>query len=211
MSGIVYKAVYSDTHLAHFKYIDKWKSKAGNWVYKYREDLEDLKNDLRKKLAEQHRDLIQKPKKEGSTESNGWHDVGKDAALSEKTKYEESLKGHNLTRTRKVRDSSGKEHYRREYQDSAEQLDVSRKVHQYNEARKSSAGVFKFVMDFNDKYGPKYVSQTHGRTADGENFVMEYKTNFFGGRSVDVETYRYYETKRRKRKKRNSNRGTIKK
>lgn len=42
-----YRALYSGDHLSHgkFKYIDKWKSKAGNWVYKYAEDAnEGLKN-----------------------------------------------------------------------------------------------------------------------------------------------------------------------
>lgn len=223
MGDIVYKAVYSDDHLAHFKYIDKWKSKkTGKWVYKYLKDASDDVSQLKSQLEDKKKNLLdyihkEKPKptpfrkKDSDSKNSGWHDVGKDAALSEKTKYEESLKGNNLTRIRKVKDSSGKEHYRREYQDSAEQLDVSRKVHQHNDARKSSAGVFKFLMDFNDKYGPKYISQTHGRTGDGENFVMEYRTNLFGGRAIDVETYRYYETERKKRRKRWNRRDAIKK
>ena len=42
-----YRAVYSGELLSHsrFKYIDKWRSKSGKWVYKYAEDLKN-KNPL---------------------------------------------------------------------------------------------------------------------------------------------------------------------
>ena len=38
-----YRAIYSGDHISHgkFKYIDKWKSKAGNWIYKYADEVGD--------------------------------------------------------------------------------------------------------------------------------------------------------------------------
>lgn len=215
MSGIVYRAVYSGEHLSHFKYIDKWKSKAGNWVYKYKEDIsedaENLKRELLRKVKEHNRNLVQRPEKENSSGSGGWHSTGRDAALSEKQRYEESVKGNDRTRVRKVKDSSGKTSYRREYQDSAQQQDVSRKVRSYNESFKSNHKLARFVMDFNDKYGPKYVSTIHANTASGENYVLEYKRNLFGNRAIDAETYTYYDSNRVKRKRRNKHRSSVRK
>lgn len=215
MGEIVYRAIYSGEHLSHFKYIDKWKSKAGNWVYKYKEDIsedaENLKRELLRKVKEHRRNLVPRPENESSLGAGGWHSTGHDPVLSKKKQDEESIKGNDRTRIRKVKDSSGKTSYRREYQDSSQQRDVSRKVRSYNEAFKSNHKLARFVMDFNDKYGPKYVSTIHTKTASGENYVLEYKRNLFGNRAIDAETYTYYDSNRVKRKRRNKHRSSVRK
>lgn len=193
-----------------FKYIDKWRSKTGKWVYKYRDDVSNdvlsLKNSVGNRLAETRRYLVNKPKKEGSSKKSNWHDIGSDVMLSKKKKYEESIKGHDKTRIRKVVDSSGKTSYRREYQDSAQQQNLSRKVKQYNDAIKPNSKVGRFIADFNDKYGPKYVHTISAHSGDGKNYVISYTKNLFGNRSVDVESYSYYDTKRKQRKRRREKR-----
>lgn len=193
-----------------FKYIDKWRSKTGKWVYKYKDDVSNdvlsLKNGVKNRLAETRRYLVNKPKKEGSSKASNWHDTGRDVMLSKKKKYEESIKGHDKTRIRKVVDSSGKTSYRREYQDSAQQQNLSRKVKQYNDAIKPNSKVGRFIADFNDKYGPKYVHTISAHSGDGKNYVISYTKNLFGNRSVDVESYSYYDTKRKQRKRRREKR-----
>lgn len=193
-----------------FKYIDKWRSKTGKWVYKYRDDVSNdilsLKNGVGNRLAETRRYLVNKPKKQGSSKTSNWHDTGSDVILSKKKKYEESIKGHDKTRIRKVVDSSGKTSYRREYQDSAQQQNLSRKVKQYNDAIKPNSKVGRFIADFNDKYGPKYVHTISAHSGDGKNYVISYTKNLFGNRSVDVESYSYYDTKRKQRKRRRNKR-----
>lgn len=48
-----YRAIYSGEHISHgkFKYIDKWKSKAGKWVYKYADEVGDKARKLNDKYG----------------------------------------------------------------------------------------------------------------------------------------------------------------
>ena len=204
MNDIVYKAVHHDTSISHgkFKYIDKWRSKSGKWVYKYKKDLDQTVTDARKKLSERDRRFVIRPNsKKKSSKGSEWHDTGSDAMLSKKQKYNASMEGYNRTRVRKVKDSSGKTTYRREYQDSASNSNLNRRLDITNDYKKARAGVFKKIMDLNDKYGPKYVSETHGRTSDGQHYVIELSQNLIGGRTTSAETYTYYDTKRIERDK----------
>lgn len=204
MSGIVYKAVYTDSGFYHgkYKYIDKWRSKSGKWVYKYKQDLDQTVNDVRKKLSERDRRFVIRPKStKKSSKNSGWHDTGTDVTLSKQQSYEASIKGYDRTRLRKVKDSSGKTTYRREWQDSAQQNNVNRKINSVNDARKSSAGIFKSVMDLNDKYGPKSVTKIHKWTGDGRHYVMEVTQNLVGGRATGADVYYYKDTKRIERDK----------
>lgn len=196
MGDIVYKAVYSDAHLSHFKYIDKWKSKSGKWVYKYKKDVTDELEELKNKLEAHRKELIRKKKKDGSSSGAGeWHSTGSDVGLSDKRRNEESIKGNDKTRVRKV---NGR--YRREYQDSATQRSMSNRIAQYNEYLKGNNRLKRFVMDFNDKYGPKYVSEVT-YNGNGQNYVLKYTTNVIGNRDIGIETYTYYDETRIKRSK----------
>lgn len=197
MGDVVYKAVYSDAHLSHFKYIDKWKSKSGKWVYKYKKDVTDELDELKSKLEAHRKELIRKKKKDGSSSGAGeWHSTGSDVGLSDKRRNEESIKGNDKTRVRKV---NGR--YRREYQDSATQRSMSNRIAQYNEYLKGNNRLKRFVMDFNDKYGPKYVSEVMYKDEEGQNHVLKYTTNVIGNRNIGIETYTYYDEKRIKRSK----------
>lgn len=197
MGDIVYKAVYSDAHLSHFKYIDKWKSKSGKWVYKYKKDVTDELDELKNKLEAHRKELIRKKKKDGSSSGAGeWHSTGSDVGLSDKRRNEESIKGNDKTRVRKVNG-----HYRREYQDSATQRNMSNRIAQYNEYLKGNNRLKRFVMDFNDKYGPKYVSEVTYTDGAGQNYVLKYTTNVIGNRDIGIETYTYYDETRIKRSK----------
>ena len=205
MSGLVYRAIYSDANLSHskFKYIDKWRSKTGKWVYKYKKDatndLDDLKTKLESKMAQYRGPIKKKARNNQRPSKGGWHDIGKDAALSQKEKYNQSVQGNTHTRLRKVTDSSGRTTTRREYKDIAEQKSVDRSLAQYNEIVKGNNKVKRFLMNFNDKYGPKYVSSLEGVDGEGKHYVVEYARNFLGDRPVSADVYTYTEQKKVKR------------
>lgn len=203
MERTVYRAVYSGSNLSHskFKYIDKWKSKAGKWVYKYSKDASDdlnaVRSNLKSKMAEYRKKAAQKPKKSQSSRksknpSGGWHDVGKDRFMSGKQKYEASVRGDDKTRLRTVKDSSGKTTVRREYKDSTGQRSIDKSIAKYNDyAKGNSSKLKRFLMDFNDKYGPKYT-HTIEWSGDEKRYVVEYTKNLFGDRPVSADSYTYY-------------------
>lgn len=111
--------------------------------------------------------------------------------MSGKQKYEASVRGDDKTRLRTIKDSSGKTTVRREYKDSAQQRSIDRSIATYNDYAKGDSKLKRFLMDFNDKYGPKYVS-TIDWSAGEKHYVVEYTQNIFGDRPVSADSYTYY-------------------
>lgn len=194
-----YRAIYSGEYISHgkFKYIDKWKSASGKWVYKYQENLAQKK----KNFLKTHRNFV--PKMKPSTKK----------PKANSSKWKDNPNGDRF-RFRKVRDSSGKKITRTEYQNPELQRRAEYAVSKYNRDRKNKASdLGRKIMDLNDKYGPKYVMEVKQSYAVGRGkyYVQEYTMNLFGGRPVSVDTYSYNLPVLRKRKKNGLKKRTQKK
>ena len=203
----------SELYHGKFKYIDKWKSKSGKWVYKYIEDKK--KKDLHQTTANIGFNLLgfgangsnsgvhitahnsQKPsnstnkpsgrKKISSAYNSGqWHNSG----------YSATIRGDDQTRVRITTNDRGQTVRRREYRSEAENRNLNKQEAQYNAAYKDAYSrafgpLASFVMDFNDKHGPKSLKTIEYETADGKRYVETHVVNSIGGRSMHVEAYSY--------------------
>lgn len=182
-----YRAIYSGDSLSHgkFKYIDKWKSKAGNWVYKYAEDMNEAIQNARNQYNRTHRDNVIRPhsRDENRNNSGGWHTAND----------QDSIAGYSQTRERTVTNAQGQKIRRKEYRSEAENANANRNIKFTNAMRKDHAGKLgAAIMDLNDKYGPKEVYAIEaGSLSGGRRYVMYVTRNAFGGREVSAETYSY--------------------
>ena len=190
-------------YLAHgkFKYIDKYKSKAGKWVYKYKQDAQDLKRQAEKKLVQ----LTQQRKKRSSERgrTNQWHTdttaTGYDITSGRKS---------GQTRKRIVKDPfSGKKVLRTEYYSPGETQNSIRRSRSKNAGFKVGIRddvdlpyvprhIAYHIMELNDKYGPKTVNEDIIRDRrTGEVFVSKVTQNLIGGRTwEDQILYSYNES-----------------
>lgn len=193
-----------DGYLEHgkFKYIDKYRSKAGKWVYRYKQDAQDLKRQAEKKLAQ----LTQQRKKRSSERgrTNQWHTdttaTGYAIASGRKS---------DKTRKRVVTDPfSGRKVLRTEYHNPGETQNSIR-MSRFKNAQYKVAGIRDninlpyvprhiayHVMELNDKYGPKIVGEEIIRNRrTGEVFVSKVTQNLIGGRKLEDQLlYSYNES-----------------
>lgn len=211
-----YRAIYSGESLSHgrFKYIDKWRSKSGKWVYKYADDLKDKL----KGLSENEEQTQEPSEDRKSTNGNKkgrtsqWHSTGSDKTISERERFHNSTWGYDQTRSRVVANAQGKTVNRREYRSSSENASLNKTLAQNNAAYRAYYGpAIGFVMKLNDKYGPKKVITIEGKdTKTGRQYVEEYTVNRIGNRAVSVDAYTYSLSSdkllRRKKNVRKSNR-----
>lgn len=184
-------------YLAHgkFKYIDKYKSKAGKWVYKYKQDAGNLQKkagDL-KKQAEKRLAQIKTSKNKKRDSEKGRTSKWK---KSNATAYELSTdaKG-DLVRTRIVKDSSGKSYLRTEYRNTGEykesirssrMLNAQAKWGTLNDVDEPFPRLKYFLMNFNDKYGPKEVEDVEWiDCSTGKHWVEKQTRNVFGSRILE--------------------------
>lgn len=192
-----YRAIYSGESLSHgrFKYIDKWRSKSGKWVYKYAEDLKDKAKSLLENEA-QTQDSSEDRKstngnQRGRTEQ--WHSTGSDKTISNRERFHNSVWGYDQTRSRIVTNSQGQKVNRREYRSSSENASLNKTLALNNAAyRKYFGPAVGFVMKLNDKYGPKKVVTIEEKdTKTGRQYVEEYTVNRIGNRAISVDAYTY--------------------
>lgn len=210
-----------DGYLEHgkFKYIDKYKSKSGKWVYIYKKNASDflksasdaggkMKALAKKQIANatKNKPHATNKKKSGSD----WHATWNDRLLStqEKKKYIGTVWDDNQrwdTRIRKVTNPiTGKKEYRREFSNQGENANLDRRVKWQRTQIKSEYGkVGRFLADMNDKYGPKGIyTITEKDRKTGEVFVQSYRYNLIGDYLVGLEDqYSYFDKKSKKVKK----------
>jgi len=204
-------------YLAHgkFKYIDKYKSKAGKWVYKYK--------DAAGKKAKQAFNTVGlggntsggvqiRPKKQGTRYAF------KDRKVSPKVKrattaleklndkYGPKIKTtttsgppdskivtnstKNLFGGRTVK----KETYHIKKNDAAKRLEKDLNdadKHFYERLKQKKNKAQRWLMDVNDKYGPKTVKTITDTplSGKGQSWVRKETSNLFGGRTVNNEVY----------------------
>lgn len=118
--------------------------------------------------------------------SNAWHkNTGNAASI---------YNNGDLSRKRIVTSASGKTYRRTEYKSTAENRNLNNSLTRQNNYQKSRFGrVGKFLMDFNDKYGPKYTTEVEYDVVGekGKKYVERYTVNIIGRRATSVEAYSY--------------------
>lgn len=222
-----YRAIYSGESISHgkFKYIDKWKSKTGKWVYKYADSKKKgLSNFAENALGQLSFNLHGL----GSNNSGGTHinanphyNSSRPSKVKKKrnssnrgsasswhnSSAADTLRGDDKTRIRTFKNANGQTVRRQEYKNTSENANLKRSVRKTNDAYKSYYGpIGAAIMTLNDKYGPKRIETLEGvDLATGRTYVEERTVNVLGfGRTTDVEVYTYDPERVMRKKKLNS-------
>lgn len=218
-----------DGYLEHgkFKYIDKYKSKAGKWVYRYKQDAQKRAKSAFDTfgLGGNHSGGVHiKPKKQRTRYSfkdkSNASKIKRATTTLEKlndkygpkvtssstvsgfgrTSHEETTK--NLIGGRVV----SKRKYTTSVSDSNNEwtTDSNKRISERNLRIKNAASKAKrWLMDVNDKYGPKTVTTITSTSAyfNGKSTVYKIQKNLFGGRETFAYSYTVEENRLRKKSK----------
>lgn len=210
-----YRAVYSGDYISHgkFKYIDKWKSKTGKWVYKYADQLNSAAKSLKPNTAfntvgfggtvfgthigvkpsnQSNHTNHSVPNQNASAKRKKMRSGNNSPGGWHKSSDSESLKGYDQTRTRYFQNEKGQTIRRTEYRSTGQNKNLNRRVYENNAMYRQARGpVIGAIMDLNDKYGPKRVDLIANYDSEGRMFVEEQLVNKIGNRVVSSEMYTF--------------------
>lgn len=147
-----------------FKYIDKWKSKTGKWVYKYAEDAKKKVQNLNDKYGPKY---TQKSHTY-SIKNDGRHPKGYDRVHSETRRN--VIGGRAVSTQHKI------------YQRSSD-------IKAPSKAARFVSRMMSKAKKLNDIYGPKITTTTRLSSSNGKQYVDKVTRNLIGGRLTEITNY----------------------